>query len=336
MLDFRLKENRREAFIRWYVWGLRTTDCDPALGLMKYIFERQELNVEQRLWVCWLYGCTYYLPTAYLIYNEFPDYENVDLDRLTRWNAANYKRLRYQTDTKYNKGHLPAQFASYREVMGASQKRSLEPLLQSGPKNSYSALLALAKGRLHKFGRYTSWFYLQALRECAGLPLEPLSLLLGQDGSESHTNGLCYALGRDELVTTYYEGSQKLRRPAAWDCEQLQLEADMLLAEIEERFPDVRADYFTMETALCSFKKLFRKRQGRYLGYYLDRQAEEIRQLEQDGWNGVDWQLLWDYRAERLRPEIAPRSAKIRPEHWGHFLASGSLQGLGLYEDLAN
>ncbi len=48
-------------------------------------------------------------------------------------------------------------------------------------------------------------------------------------------------------------------------------------------------------------KKLFRKSRGRYLGYYLDRQAEEIKKVEADHWSGIDWQPLWDARQETLR-----------------------------------
>jgi hypothetical protein len=55
-----------------------------------------------------------------------------------------------------------------------------------------------------------------------------------------------------------------------------------------------------METALCSFKKLFRTRDGRYLGYYLDRQAQEIKKVEKDNWTGIDWQPMWDARKETL------------------------------------
>jgi hypothetical protein len=87
-------------------------------------------------------------------------------------------------------------------------------------------------------------------------------------------------------------------------------EARELLQEVKMRFPDQahKADFFAMETCLCSFKKLFRTRQGRYLGYYLDRQAEEIKKVEQDGWWGIDWQPLWDARNETIRPEYLTNS----------------------------
>src|SRR5690554_4593012 len=96
-------ERRRELFKKYYYWSLKHNDCDPALFLANYINNRMELNIEQRYWFAWLYGNTYHLPTAWIIANEFPDYENVDIETLTEWNSKNYKRLRYQTDNKWQK-----------------------------------------------------------------------------------------------------------------------------------------------------------------------------------------------------------------------------------------
>ena len=70
-MDYRLKENRREAFIRWYAWSLEYKDCDPAVWLTNYINKRYDHNEEQKLWLCWLYGNTYYLPTSWILMNEF-------------------------------------------------------------------------------------------------------------------------------------------------------------------------------------------------------------------------------------------------------------------------
>ncbi len=73
MPDYRLEQNRKEAFIRWYAWSLKYDDCDPAVWATNYLNNRYEHNDEQKLWLCWLYGNTYYLPTAWILMNEFPD-----------------------------------------------------------------------------------------------------------------------------------------------------------------------------------------------------------------------------------------------------------------------
>ena len=114
-IDYRDAVNRRDGFINWCAWSIKNNDCDPALWLLNYLFDRFEHNIEQKYWIAWIYGTTYHLPTAWIIWNEFPDFELVDQERLVSWNNTNYKILRYQTDTKYNKGYLPQQFASYRK-----------------------------------------------------------------------------------------------------------------------------------------------------------------------------------------------------------------------------
>jgi hypothetical protein len=287
----------KEDFINWFGWSLKIEDCDSALYMTNYFFDRFEYNREQRYWLVWLYGTTYHFPTSYLIWNEFPDMELVGVDRLSNWNNENYSRLRYQTDTKWNKGHLPAQFLSYKEWVGdRTQHEAIYENLTNDPFQNFYTLWNIANS-WHKFGRYTSWFYLQTLKQCAKVNLDIDSLWLHDySGSRSHRNGLCYAVGRPEWVNQKLDSLQ---------LDFLNKEAAEMLTEVKVRFPDVshKADYFAMETCLCSFKKLFRTRDGRYLGYYLDRQAEEIKKVEQDGWFGIDWQPMWDARKETILPE---------------------------------
>jgi hypothetical protein len=88
-----------------------------------------------------------------------------------------------------------------------------------------------------------------------------------------------------------------------------------------------------METCLCSFKKIFRKSHGRYLGYYLDRQAEEIMQCEKDGWYGIDWNVLWQSREETIDLRLDHRNG-IDKEKFTSFLNTGKMQNMDwMFED---
>ena len=92
-------------------------------------------------------------------------------------------------------------------------------------------------------------------------------------------------------------------------------------------------DFFTMETCLCSFKKIFREHHGRYLGYYLDRQSEEIEQAEKDGWDGIDWTVLWQARNETLDERLAHRS-KIDKEKFTFYTRTGRIDRLNwMFDD---
>ena len=321
-MDYRLKENRREAFIRWYAWSLKYDDCDPAVWATNYLHNRYNHNDEERIWFAWLYGNTYQLPTAWVLKNEFPDFELATVDRITQWNTTNYKRLRYQTDTKWNKGHLPAMFASYKKFIGnKSQREVLESYYGSTDTENFDNLWAVVKDSLHKFGRYSTWFYLQHLKHTAGIRITPSSLMLSDfDGSRSHRNGLLLALGRDDDYD---------RKLTSADYSNLESQATEILLESKARFPDLtdQIDFFTMETCLCSFKKIFREKHGRYLGYYLDRQAEEIMQSEKDGWYGIEWQVLWDARNETIDLRLDDKRG-IDKERFPNFIRTGRLENL--------
>lgn len=311
---------QKQDFINWYKWSLSIKDCDPAIFMTNYLFDRFEHNTEQKLWIAWIYGTTYYFPTTWVIWNEFPDMELVGVERLTDWNNQNYKRLRYQTDTKWNKGHLPEQFISYKKWVGdKSQVDRFSQFLVGSSRENFDVLWSEIKTQFHKFGRYSTWFYMQTLKQCCGLPIEPGSLMLDDySGSRSHRNGLCLALGMND----WYD--QKLNeKQISW----LEAEAYYILKEVQKEYPNT--DYFDMETVLCSFKKLFRIKHGRYLGYYLDRQAEEIAQCEQDGWNGIDWQPLWDARTETLNNKLLTN--KIDNSKMSLYSENGILDCTGLF-----
>ena len=111
--------------------------------------------------------------------------------------------------------------------------------------------------------------------------------------------------------------------------QDLERNANDILIEMKIRFPLLREeiDFFTMETCLCSFKKIFRENHGRYLGYYLDRQSEEIQQAEKDGWYGIDWNVLWQARNETLEPSLAGVS-NINKEMFTSYLNSGRISKL--------
>ena len=317
LVDYR--KNRKEAFIKWYAWSLEYKDCDPAVWMTNYLNDRFEHNSEQRIWLSWLYGNTYYLPTAWILINEFPDYELATYDRMKMWNTENYRRLRYQNDTKWSKGHLPEMFNSYQEFVGSkSQMEAFSEFLGDNETQNFDNLFNVVKKRFYKFGRYSAWFFLQHLNHTAGIPNVPSSLLLEDySGSRSHRNGLLMALGMDD----HYD-----KRMTISEYEYLESEARYILAEMKDRFPHLTSEInsFTMETCLCSFKKIFRKRDGRYLGYYNDRVAEEIIRVEADGWDGIEWEVLWQARKETLDPTLY-NSKRILKEKYPEFLNTGNI-----------
>ena len=313
---FQIDTNRRDLFKDWFIWSIKYKDCDPAIWLTNYIFNRYEFNIEQRYWLVWLYGNTYNYPTAFLIWNEFPDFELASKERITSWNNENYSRLRYQTDTKYNKGHLSSMFDSYAKFIQQDQHTTFSNLLIDSPEENFHRLNREVIEKFYKFGRYTAWFYLQSLKHCCNLNIEPNTLFLNNhSGSRSHRNGLLLSLGLDDL----YDKSLSAR-----EYEWLEKEAYEIMKEVRESVNSSDVDLFSMETCLCSYKKIFREKNSRYLGYYLDRQSEEIMNIENDGWKGIEWDVLWQARQETLDKRLNGRN-KINKMKFGEYVKNCSL-----------
>jgi hypothetical protein len=271
-----------------------------------------ELNTEQRYWICWLYASTYNIATTWVLFNEFPDYGNVCEKRLAEFDAANKGRLPYQKDQKWLRGHLAPMYASLRA-------RCQDSLEQHWGYLSYEDAWENAMS-LYKVGRYTAWMFLQAISEVCGLGLRPTSLNLQHDSSKQPKQGLILALGRE-------------LEPEP-DPVELDRMAQKILQNVRSTFPEfttVHADYFSMETSLCAFSKLFRRKRGRYLGYYLDRWADDIVKTAAQDWTGINWDLLWECRAEGIPAELNLRTG-LRPELYdcyldtGEFLPAGPLQ----------
>lgn len=321
-MDYRLKENRRESFIKWYAWSLKFGDCDPAIWMTNYLNERYELMDEQRIWLSWLYGNTYNLPTSWVIINEFPDFELATVHRMNNWNTENYKRLRYQVDTKWNKGHIPVMFESYGKFIGnKTQREVLESYYGENEKENFDNLWNVINNKWYKFGRYMTWFYLQHLKHTCNFKIEPNSLVLEDfKGSKSHRNGLLLALGKDDLYDVQLTKDEY---------SYLEKESLDIISEMKNRFPelDSKIDLFSMETVLCSYKKIFRENNGRYLGYYLDRQSEEIIKAEGDYWYGIDWNVLWQARSEILDSRLSGRSS-IDIKKYSYFIKTGKFDRL--------
>lgn len=285
--------NSSRLFKDFCINSIRANDVDPALSYLNYMIDRMEMNDEQILWLCFLWGLTYQLPTAYVIWNEFPDLELVDEERITNWFNKNKDRLPFQQDKQKNKKDTVKTILSYQAVVGASQKQYFDTLLDSdSAQENFDRMWSPLKS-VYAFGRFSTWNQCQALKHVAGYNVEPTRLMLGESDAVSFTDGLAYAFGQEDKVTKkIVEDGKKRKIFHNWtptEKEEMEKACAVLKAELN-------LDNFQLETLACAYKKIWRQRDSRYVGYYNDRLAEDIYKCESLDWYGVDWKLLWDAR----------------------------------------
>lgn len=286
--------NRIGEFVQYHSAMQNAGDIDPGYPMLQYVCDRFELNIEQRYWLAFLYATCYCAPTVFLIYNRFPDFELVDIAAMEEWwkNEGRDQSV-FQSDRGWirSRNQFVDMVKSYRSSLdGLTQEQKFLSLKTSDPLQTYSNCYQEFSA-LYQMGRFALFLYLEAVFVVTGYRMEPNGIELKE--AESSRNGICYAMGWDDLITGKETGLNSIPQSAY---PRLNKAFWKIINQLRTERPDERADVWNVETSLCAYKK-FKKGQ-RFVGYYLDRQAGEIKKLENLAPHGVDWDVLWDFRAE--------------------------------------
>lgn len=283
------------SYLEYHRRSLEVGDVDPSYEMLRYVCNRFELSTEQRYWLAFLYATCYCGPTVFYIYNEFPDFENVDEGRLERWWAENRQKLYFQTDKRWvrSRNQWCDVFRSYKAKAGRlTQEQLFKTFRSSSPFVSYDAAWS-GMSDLYQFGRFAMFLYLEAVHVVTGFPMKPSSMDLRD--AESCRNGLAFAVERPDLLT-----GENQKRLSAGEMTWLQKQFENLTNYLQHADP--KNTVWNIETSLCAYKKY---RIGkRWIGYYLDRQFDEIVCMEKKVTEGVDWSVLWDYRRETYQHHL--------------------------------
>jgi hypothetical protein len=267
-----MNNKRVLSYTEYHNESMEAGDVDPSVRCLTYLADRYELNIEQRYWVAYLYGLSYCASTVLYMYNEFPDYECVDVGRLSRWWKDKKKNCVFQTDRLRLKSNdqVVDSFVSYRNNAGSSQQ---DYFVCENWRETYKKI-----ERIKYFGRFSLFNYLDVLNAITDVNHKPDHLNMIE--AVSCRNGLAYAIGRPDLV------DKKITKQ----------DAILLHNEFVGLLRSQKGNVFQIETTLCAYKKYMRG--ARYVGFYLDRMHSEIRKMAKEVNEGVYWDVLWQYREE--------------------------------------
>jgi len=265
-------------YIEYHNKSMEINDVDPAVHCLEYLADRYELNLSQRYWIAFLYGTNYCAPTTFYIYNEFPDFEMVDINRLSKWWESKKNKLIFQTDRlriKTNNEFIPT-FLSYLNLTKKNQQKYFSSAKDW--KECYKKIESIKN-----FGRFSTFNYLDVLNRITDVKFSPAYLNMIE--AESCRNGLCFALGKDEWVNKPLNS----------------LKAKFLHNEFLKLLKTEKGNIYQIETTLCAYKKYrFGKR---YIGYYIERMRNEILKMQQNIPDGIAWEVLWQFREETFPNE---------------------------------
>lgn len=308
-MDWRLPENRREAFQRFYSFHLRH-QAHP--GMVYSFLPVLAEEYPDREWIVWLNGNTQNPATTLLLLQAAPTSSSwrkaVDF-----WND-NFKKLEWDTDRRHQKG----KFGEATELWVAMRD-------QDRWFGEWEDAWRYARDHPY-MGRLSGWSMLEYARILFGPEVPDASTLLLRDrsGSRSHRNGLGVVAG--------YRGAEY------WDAdfpellgivEELEDLGEDLLEEARSRnpgHPDVLR--LTFESALCTYKS-WHKPNRRYPGVYADMAYDRLRKAESRF--GPRFDLLWEARRDlpdELRMECNPHDPGVSPLKQNHYLKTGEIPSL--------
>lgn len=314
-IDWRLPENRREIFQRFYSFHLKYL-AHPGMvySWLPAIAEALDMDETQKAWLVWLNGNTQNPVTSLMLLEVAPYH--------TGWRAAvefwndNFKLLEWDTDRRHQKSKFGEAterwFREYGEDPAADWLRHGEA--------GWEDVWKYARAQPY-MGRLSAW----SMSEYAWLLFEGQLpdigswLLDDKKGSQSHRNGLALVKGMD---ATYWDPDAA---HVLGIVDELDAFADELLEEARERNPGhPHVGRYTMESALCTHKSWY-KPNRRYPGVYADMAYHRLKKAE--GRFNRQFDLLWDARQhdlpEYLRLEDNPHDPGLAKVKQNHFLETG-------------
>lgn len=327
-IDWRLPENRREAFLRYFLFEIETKgQTGNVYSFLPAIAEEKELPPDDLLWLAWLDANTENPITSLLLLDASADGMNVE-GAIDLWRDR-YETLSWDRDRRYQKRDFETATRAFVQSPAALAGTWESVAEQEG----WEGVWKLAKS-LPSMGRLSAWYLYEVVRLLLGadkIPDMGSLLLRDKSGSRSHRNGLAYIAGHDS-APAWKAGDADLLGLVP----ELEALGEDLLDEARERSDDPWISRLTLETALCAFKG-WSTRRRRYPNVYVDEFYYKIRDAEKV-W-GPRFEVLWEARKrdlpDWLRLEDTPNDPGIVEEKSLHFQRTGQPVNLSrLYEDM--
>ncbi len=322
-MDFREPRYRREVFHRFYEFHLKNRSHP---GCVYFIFpalaSQYSWTNEDKLWFAYINGNTQNPITSWLIWREFPSFKDLNTINLAKWFEENYERFAFDTDRRYHKKSFITCVENYVALVG---KRTQEEFFAftPRPKENFNRLWERLSRDYIYFGRLSLFSYLEYLAvmgfavECSTLFLQDLA------GSKSHRNGLCKVLGRDDL--DWHDSNPSFRGYTPATIGWLEKEGAALVAEATAKHNHPDVGYFTLESALCTYKSWHRPNR-RYPNVYADMLVERIK-LAESRWGDLPifWEIRREALAQPLRLEDNPKDPGVKPVKQNHYRLTGQV-----------
>ena len=306
--DWRKPEYREEAFLRFYGLHLKYR-AHPGLvySWLPAIADELDMTPDQKRWLVWLNGNTQNPVTTWLLLRVAP--EPGDWRKAVEFWEENYRLLDWDIDRRYHKSKFGEATADWAARGGATAP------WPTGV-GAWSDAWEYAVSWKY-MGRLSGWSMLEYAKILFPEVPDSSSMLLEDNGSRSHRNGLAVVSG-SPIEAAYWD------KPDYTDSDLVDFE--LLAADLLDRVdPHPDATRLTLESALCTYKSWHKPRR-RYAGVYADMGYERLNRVA-ERWPDVDLSLFWAARQRDLpwywRLEDTVGDAGLAAAKQNHYLETG-------------
>lgn len=314
MVDWRLPENRWEAFQRFYGFHLRyRSHPGMVYSFLPAIAKAYDLDDDGKAWLTWLNGNTQNAVTSLLLLEAAP--RAADWRRAVDFWNENFKLLEWDTDRRHQKSKFGVATEEWYQDFGSAPA---EDWLRAGY-FGWNTAWAYSKSQPY-MGRLSAWSMYEYARILLGPSIPDIGSWMLEDvsGSHSHRNGIAFVIGYDSV---YWEPDLPRKMGIV---PELNFYADALMDEAAQRWQHRDVSRLTMESALCTYKS-WHKPNRRYPNVYADMMYNRIKKAEARF--GRTFDLLWETRRhdlpEYLRLEDCPTDPGLSAEKQNHYLETG-------------
>lgn len=279
--------NERWRLLKQYI---RHGYMDTDTHLLGKYAEALNMSVPSRISLAFLYSTCYNVPTACFLHDLLGPIKYWRTQDIQEYWLEYGPGMIFQTDRKWVK--IANQFVSlcmdFRDKM-YPYSEGIKPHIKSFD-DMYNAFSSLKNQ-----GRVSTYIFIDGLI-ATGVMKPCMPERFDWNNGQTCTEGMLHAIGADDVVDHFDKGKHKLKPDILLTLDD---SLSRLVAEIRaEGLPeDYVCDY---ESNLCAYRKYFKGTM--YLGYYLDRQLEELYKLQKQI---PDWYNLWQDLFQ-LRKEIYP------------------------------
>lgn len=269
---------------------------DEIGPLMKQFFKVHLYDKSYQVWWVLLYSACYCMGSACVMAEEL-DYESVTRKGLEEYWERSKPKLIFQSDRRYIKNMN--QFVDIAWEFICRSKRDpwgyIQQFIRSTPEETYKAMYMEVSSWKY-YGRFGTVLFLYNLNKLVGVPMD--NRYYDWKNGSTTTAALFNADYQDDRADEFE------KKPVLTTADRFWLDKQLrgLINALKKGYPEKNWTLMGVTSDLCSYRKLFK--QTRYLGYYVDRQQEELSVLQENypEYESM-WRDLWRWRKRFISAE---------------------------------